>query len=146
MTATRFLVIFTALVMLAAPASADSPEGRVVAAKAYVKVADVPKMMNEMVNAMAQNPQLGLTPEKADQIRGMFNHAEIENLMVEKMTMHFTEEELLKLADFYGSPEGQSIMKKMPAYMSDVMPFIQQKVADAMQKARAQEQTTPTTP
>jgi hypothetical protein len=37
-------------------------------------------------------------------------------------------------------------MKKMPAYMSDVMPFIQQKVADAMQKAKAQEQTTPTTP
>ncbi|HQX26598.1 MAG TPA: DUF2059 domain-containing protein [Alphaproteobacteria bacterium] len=146
MTAARFLVIFAALVMMAAPASADSPEGRVAAAKAYVKVADVPKMMNEMVNAMAQNPQLGLTPEHTEQIRAMFNHAEIENLMVEKMTKHFTEEELLKLADFYGSPEGQSIMKKMPAYMSDVMPFVQQKVADAVQKARAQQQTTPTTP
>jgi hypothetical protein len=146
MTATRFLVIFAALMMMAAPASADSPEGRVAAAKAYVKVADVPKLMNEMVDAMVQNPQLGLTPQHAEQIRGMFDHGEIENLMIEKMTAHFTEEELLKLAEFYGSSEGISIMKKMPAYMSDVMPVIQQKVADAVQKAKAQQQTTPTTP
>ncbi len=144
MTATRFLVIFAALVMMAAPASADTPEGRLAAAKAYVKVADVPKMMNEMVDAMAQNPQLGLTAGHVEQIRGMFDHGEMENLMVEKMTKHFTEEELLKLAEFYGSPEGISIMKKMPAYMSDVMPFVQQKVAEAVQKAKAQQPTTPT--
>lgn len=144
MTVTRFLVLIAALVVIAAPASADTPEGRLAAAKAYVKVADVPKMMNEMVNAMAQNPQLGLTPEHVEQIRGAFDHAEMEKLMIEKMSKHFTEEELLKLADFYGSPEGQSIMKKMPAYMSEVMPFIQQKVLETVQKAKAQPQTPPT--
>ena len=42
------------------------------------------------------------------------------------MAENFTLAELTALRDFYASPEGRSVMTKMPAYMAEVMPRILQ--------------------
>ena len=48
------------------------------------------------------------------------------------MAKHFTTEELNALAEFYGSPQGQSIMNKFGAYMADTQIIIIQEISTAM--------------
>jgi len=50
--------------------------------------------------------------------------AEIASVLSRLLCSHFTLEELKALAAFYGSPEGKSIMKKMPKYTADFMPYM----------------------
>jgi uncharacterized protein len=53
------------------------------------------------------------------------------------MANHFTVGELNALTDFYGSPEGKSAMKKFGAYMSEIMPVIQQEMSHAVLEYKA---------
>ncbi len=53
------------------------------------------------------------------------NWKNIQKLMVEVYQKHFTEEELQATLKFYQSPEGRSMMEKMPLMMQDVMQNIQ---------------------
>jgi hypothetical protein len=48
----------------------------------------------------------------------------IEVALVDAMVKHFTAAELEALAGFYGAPLGKSILRKMPVYMGEVMPAI----------------------
>jgi hypothetical protein len=57
------------------------------------------------------------------------------------------------LAQFYGSPTGQSIMQKMPVYMAEVMPTIQNQIRQViithlqrMQQGAAPASATPQPP
>ncbi len=47
---------------------------------------------------------------------------------------HFTVPELTALDNFYASPEGQSVMRKMPQMMSVVMPFAQKMIIEAIRR------------
>ena len=59
-------------------------------------------------------------------------HVEVlERAALASMAKHFTVDELNALADFYGSREGRSAMKKIGAYIADVMPVIQQNMTKA---------------
>ena len=61
----------------------------------------------------------------------------LERAAVSSMVRHFTVRELNALADFYGSPEGRSAMKKFGSYMADVMPVIQQEISRAIEQYKA---------
>jgi hypothetical protein len=52
------------------------------------------------------------------------NKAELTSVASRMLCSHFTLEELKALATFYGSPEGKSIIKKMPKYAADLMPYM----------------------
>ena len=54
--------------------------------------------------------------------------------MIDAMVKHFTTEELKALADFYGSPVGESAMQKFGAYMADLMPILQAEILKAQAK------------
>jgi hypothetical protein len=101
---------------------------RLAAAERYLQVASMKDMMRDMIVETAKN-----FPEK---IRGAYvslmnKHIRVEILeraALVSMAKHFTVDELNALADFYGSKEGRSAMKKIGAYMGDVMPVIQQEM------------------
>ncbi len=115
----------------------DTYGNRLVAAERYLRVANMKDMMRDMIIETAKN-----LPEK---IRGAYIalmnkhiHVEvIERVALASMVKHFTVDELNALADFYGSKEGRSAMKKFGAYMGDVMPVIQQETGRMQMEIKA---------
>ncbi|MBK9563232.1 MAG: hypothetical protein IPO54_09010 [Micavibrio sp.] len=135
-------MIFAALVMMAAPASADPPEGGMAAAKAYVKVADVPKMMNEMVTAMAQNPRsIGRLGNRADPRDVQL--CRDRKSMVEKRDLAFHRRGTAKLADSTVALKA-SRSGKCPLHAVTRVPFVQQNRGRRQKPGRTTD--NPTTP
>lgn len=72
------------------------------------------------------------------QINVMNNWQNMQKLMVEIYQKHFTEEELQATLKFYQSPEGSSMMKKMPLMMGDMMQKLQANLQDITPSADAE--------
>ena len=100
-----------------------SPE-KLEAAKAYLEVADVNNLLNEMTKQVAATLPENIRAGFVEHMNGIDKEA-FNAAMIASMAKHFSVEELHALAAFYGSKEGQSIMKKMPMYMAEMMPIIQ---------------------
>src|SRR5262245_7444568 len=102
--------------------AADTAENRVKAVQRWMKFRTARRMMEDMAEELAKNS----TPDEAAKIRKTLNEKvdfeALEKAMTESMTKHFTVYEIEALADFYGSPEGRSIMKKFGKYMGELMP------------------------
>lgn len=101
------------------------------AADAYLAAYPVAALMEDMSEAMTEQAP----PEARAQLRAALGAVEadtLETAMRRSMVRHFSAAELRALAAFYGSPAGRSVMDKMPAYMADVMPVVQQEVLRAM--------------
>ena len=112
----------------------DTPGNRQASAERYLSVAPLDSMMKDMVEKTAENLPTG---ERKAYVEFMTKYVRIQVLersVVSSMVRHFTVRELNALADFYGSPEGRSAMKKFGVYMADVMPVIQQEMARAVQQ------------
>ena len=60
----------------------------------------------------------------------------LSNAMRNSMVARFTVGEIDALADFYGSPEGKSVMKKLGLYMADVMPVIEAETMRAVERVK----------
>ncbi len=121
---------------LTLPAQAQDTAGnRLAAAYRYVKVADVSKFLNNMIQQIALN-----YPEDKRQhfiqFMSTMDFSHLETVMVSALAQHFTVDELELLADFYGSPIGKSVMKKMPQYMATVMPSIEAILIEQASKFR----------
>ncbi len=114
-----------------AQTDADYPK-RLEAAKAYAKTMNSRQMVSDMLSEAAKNPQMNMQKEDLDAMMASIDYGKMDQMILESMAKHFTEQELTDLGKFYSSPTGVSIMKKMPAYMADVMPFIQQSVMTAV--------------
>jgi hypothetical protein len=63
-----------------------------------------------------------------------FDFARYKQLNAAMMARHFTVVELAALENFYVSPEGQSVMQKMPLVMGEMLPFAQQMILDAIRR------------
>src|SRR5262245_16457852 len=122
---------------------ADSPELRRQAAERYAQVVDPEKMLADVTEQMAKT----MPEEQRERYKTLMRkHVRVEVLkegMLRAMTKNFTTRELNALADFYGSPEGQSAVKKLGAYMADVMPLIQAEMAHALEASRAEQAREP---
>ncbi len=114
---------------------------RLAAAKTYASTMDSRKVVEDMMAEMSKNPQMNVTPEDVAAMKASIDYDQMNKVMVESMAKHFTEQELVDLGKFYTSPTGISVMKKMPAYMAEVMPFVQQSVMKAvMTRLQAKQQ------
>lgn len=115
----------------------DDMQARIEAATAYEKVVPVETMINDTLDALKANPQLRtvLSDDDFDAMRAAYNMPELRQKLIEVMAKHFTVEELRAMEVFYSTPEGRSIMKKIPQYMSDFMPYIQQQSMKIMQES-----------
>lgn len=114
--------------------AADTKEDRIKAAQRYLKVVPMAAMMKDTAEAMAKK----LPPdEAAKMIKVLTTKLDIkalEDAAVKSLVKHMTAKEINALAEFYGTPEGRSIMKKFGAYMADLQPTILREVEKAMKK------------
>jgi hypothetical protein len=112
----------------------DTPGNRQAAAERYLAVAPMDSMMKDMFEKTSENLP---AEQRKPYVNFMTKYVRInvlERAVISSMVRHFTVRELNALADFYGSPEGRSTMKKFGAYMADVMPVIQQEMARAIEQ------------
>lgn len=89
------------------------------AAERYAEVSDLPAMLRSAVNNMAVSMPLDQAEIFKDFMNNSLDVKAFERLIVDAMVRHFTIAELNALADFYGSPEGRSILKKFGPYLAD---------------------------
>jgi len=129
------LTILMGLVANTAVAMPDTVENRIQEADRYLLVTP-PK---EMIRDLAEQSALNLPPEKRDKFKSLLTtHLDMDaltNLMKDAMVKHFTADELAALADFYGSTNGKSAMKKFGKYFAELMPAIQAEMIKAIAKS-----------
>ena len=133
-----FLLIF---ILFASNSYAIDPnedyDARLVAAKKYAATAPFSSMMDDMFENLAKR----LPEEKRENfIKGskqLIDYEKMEKIVLDTMIKYFNTEELNALADFYGSPTGQSILKKFPQYGAEVSVVILNEVREAIKKMKA---------
>jgi hypothetical protein len=126
-----------------------SPE-KAKAIMAYLEVNSIDEMMNQMIMEILKQ-----IPEEGREVflaiwKNVFDKNELKSVMSNTMCQTFSLEEINALTAFYASPEGKSVMKKMPKYMAELMPYIQtlnqraiQSAIEEFQKRKGEEGKTP---
>lgn len=130
-----FTIVLVLLMVSMAFALEDTSLNRLTQAERYLEVTPPKDLLQDAAEQMAMN----FDPSERQAFKDlMTKHLDIEALtktMKDTMVKHFTADELKALADFYGSAEGKSSMKKFGAYMADVMPSIQAEMLKAIANA-----------
>lgn len=137
------------LVVLSCPLLAvaqDTPDSRRAAALEYHKVfpmkemiADMQKNMRDMSAGFDQMvpPAQRETfkkqqEEQSKRMLATIDAKALEQASIDAMVKHFTTKEIQALANFYASPEGRAVMKKMPQYTADLMPQVQKEMMKSL--------------
>ncbi len=132
------LVIVTTALSSFASDNDDSNDARLKAAKRYLQVTPMSKMVDDTINEMAQK----IAPDKRNDfvtyMKSMIRADMLEEIAIDSMVEIFSAEELNALADFYGSVMGKSIMNKFGSYMAEVMPALQKELMRSLQKLQAE--------
>jgi hypothetical protein len=136
---------FAALLALPLPAFAETREERVAAASEYVDLAlqgfDMPKMIETMYQPILQQVAAGgqaLSEDQVAKIRQLYLDTFTEPLtklmhdqsgiMADMMTLA----EITALRDFYATPEGRSVMAKLPQLTAAQQPGMVALINDKM--------------
>ena len=147
-------LLLAALLALPLPALAETREERVAAAQQYVDLAlqgfDMPAMIETMYQPILQQVEAGgakLTDAQVAQIRQLYLDTFTEPLtklmhdQSQIMADMFTLAEITALRDFYATPEGKSVMAKLPqltaAQQPGVMALINGKMESLMPQVLA---------
>lgn len=112
----------------------DSLESRQAAADRYLKVVPMAKMLDDSFAQFAQMKPEEERPGFIMQMKALVRADMIERVSREAMIKTFSTDELNALADFYGSKNGASAMRKFGVYMAEVMPVVQQEIQQAARK------------
>lgn len=138
-------LLLAALLVLPLPALAETREERVAAAKEYVDLAlqgfDMSAMIETMYQPILQQVAAGgqtLSEEQVAQIRQLYLDTFTEPLtglmrdqsgvMADLMTLA----EITALRDFYATPEGRSVMAKLPQLTAAQQPGMVALINDKM--------------
>lgn len=92
------------------------------------------QVVRQMVGSLAaSNPEV--SQEFWDRFVAKVDPGELEELVVPIYTRHFTAEEMEATIEFYSTPVGQSILRKMPVVMTESMQVGQQWGTELARKA-----------
>jgi hypothetical protein len=157
MTIMKHLMVFLLVVIVAACSDAklgqsqkslpDNQENRTVVAKRYLEIMPPKDLLHGVASRVGQS-----LPEKdrkpfMDIMESPAMEKEAYGLLLDGLVKHFTLGELNMMVTFYGSPEGQSSIKKFGPLMAEVMPKIQQEVKKALEATqKPPEPTAPKAP
>jgi hypothetical protein len=137
--------LFAAMALACQPSAPapleDTPENRSTQIDRYFESTPPEALVKDMLNKM--------TARMPDQQRTLFveritkhlDMPKLRTIMHDAMSKNFTADELRALADFYGSPNGKSVMAKFGTYMQEAMPAIQQEFIAAAGKAQSEMQS-----
>ena len=120
--------------------SADTPETRRSAAFKYLAAVPVENVVDDMVDALAKQIPAERRQECVRLMMKITRLDTVKALTVDGIAKHFTVAEIDAMTKFYGSAEGQAIVKKLGLYMGDVLPAIQAELFRALQEVRAEMQ------
>ena len=116
----------------------DTSATRATAAERYLKVVPMSGVLDDMFSEISKQLPQEQRPEFLRKMKIAVRADSLERIARVSMIKHFTTEELNALADFYGSKNGASAMKKFGVYMADVMPEIQAEVRRGMQQLKTE--------
>lgn len=119
--------------IVAAPALAETKSE---AAQRYMQAFDQTAMLRDGVKQMAAQLPANQRAKFTETINKTLSGPELERITLDLLLKRFNQPELSALADFYETAEGQSIIDKMPLFMADLMPIMQQKMIQALQNAQ----------
>jgi hypothetical protein len=114
----------------------DTPENRAKEAARYLEATPPEAMLADMTANVAKTIPEAQRPQFVKMMTEYFDIAAFKEATKKSAIKVFTADELKALADFYGSPEGQSSVKKMGLYMADMMPVVQAQIMNSMKKAK----------
>ena len=128
----------------------DTPENRAKLVDEYLSAVPIKDLVDDITEKVAAT-----VPENSrEAFKSMLTkHLDLDALVAaEKQSLAkiFTVGELKAMIAYYSTPEGKSSMKKMGAYMADLMPVIQAELKKAVQatvqEAKSESQTPAATP
>lgn len=138
-------LLLAALLALPLPALAETREERVAAAKEYVDLAlqgfDMAALIDTMYQPILQQVEAGgakLTDDQVGKIRQLYRDTFTEPLtklmqdQSEIMADMMTLGEITALRDFYATPEGRSVMAKLPKLTAAQQPGMMALMDDKM--------------
>lgn len=120
-------LLTAAILMILSPSPAFAEEAcsqeKVQAIGEYFRANPVEEVMEQTLAEYLKN-----VPEReralfAEIWKEVINVGELKRVMANLMCKHFTREEIEALAAFYGSPAGKSVMRKMPQYAGEFLPY-----------------------
>jgi len=111
----------------------DTPENRAAAARHYLKTVPAEDFFQDIVSGMSKNLPQESRERFLEFIKQNLRWQDLERITMANVTKHFTVNEIDALTAFYGSPEGRSIQKKFPAYMTDVINLMQKEITRAIE-------------
>ena len=126
--------LVTALISYGAAAQGDSHADRIAAAQKLLKVQSMETLMMEMDEGISQSMPVEHRKMFLEMIGKEYDIPALESAAMNAMVKIFTAKEINALAVFYGSPEGQSIQRKMSPYMAELMPVVQKAALEAVQR------------
>jgi hypothetical protein len=130
-----------------AKALPDNPENRAVLAKQYLEIMPAKDLLNSVAGRVSQSLPERERKAFTDIMGSPAMEKEAHGLLLDGLVKHFTTGEMQAMVTFYGSPEGQSSLKKFGPLMAEVMPKIQLEVKKALTAAqKPPESEAPKTP
>jgi hypothetical protein len=135
--------IFVSLFLAMTPAAwamEDTPENRAAQVDRYLKAIPPETVLADVAEKVAKT----LPPEQRQAYVAMLTkHMNMERFtqaMRAALIKWFTADEDQAMAEFYSSPNGKSITKKMGDYMAELMPTMQEELMKAAQSAQSEMQ------
>jgi hypothetical protein len=114
----------------------DNQENRIVLAKRFLEIMSSKEMLQNIEMRVIKR----LSEQDAKIFKEVIDSNDIEKaayqITLDGLIKHFTTGELNSMLAFYGSPEGRSAYLKFNAYMTDIMPQIQEQVKKAYEEAQ----------
>jgi hypothetical protein len=138
---TSMVVAFLIAIFFAATTSSaqDNIASRQAAADRYFKVAPMSKILDDMFTNMVKKIPEDKRDKFVSQMKEAIRVDVVEQMARESMVKTFTTDEIIVLADFFGSQHGASAMKKYGTYMEETLFVLLQEIQRAIQQLKAQE-------
>jgi uncharacterized protein len=130
------LSVLVVLASLGSAAAQDTIGNRLAAAERYARVADLDSMITASMQETAKNFPAASQGRVLAHLNRQIDRPRLRNAMLNSMVQVFNVDELNALANFYGSAEGQSVLKKFPQYMGAIMPILQDEMTRAVNAMR----------
>ena len=118
----------------------DTPANRAKEADRYLAAVPPSEMLNTMMSSISKSLPEGQRDQVMKMITDYLDINALTAAMKASMVKTFTTDELHAQADYYSSPLGKSIVKKMGPYMADVTTVVQGQMQTAIQKGMADAQ------
>jgi hypothetical protein len=116
----------------------DTPENRAKAVDEYLSLVSTKDLVDDMTEKLAA----AVPEDKREAFKSMLTkHFDLDALLAaqkQSLAKIFTVGDLKAMIAYQSTPEGKSSLKKMGAYMADLMPVVQAELKKAM-LATAQE-------